>query len=158
MAQNQALEPSRKVALVGTRDSTVFFRKLAIQYYRVKPEHMEHGLTLGPYGIAKNAIESCRQFKRMKDVGEIPGGVRFQATVPGPLDCAFVVELPRAELFPLAEEATAQEVAAIVEAIPASDLTIQIDLAYELELEQYQRRPQDFDMPVYEGVEWTLED
>ena len=158
MAQNQALEPSRKVALVGSRHSTEVFRKLAIQYYRVKPEHMKQGLTLGPYGIAKNAIESYRQFKRMKDVGEIPGGVRFQATVPGPLDCAFVVELPKAELFPLAEEATAQEVAVIVEAAPASDLTIQIDLAYEIELEEYQRRPQDFDMPVYEGVDWTLED
>jgi hypothetical protein len=158
MAQNQALQPSRKVALVGTRDSTEFFRKLAIQYYTVKPEQVKRGLTLGPYGIAKNAIESYQQFKQMKDAGEIPDSVRFQATVPGPLDCAFVVELPKAELFALAEEATAREIAAIVEAIPASDLTIQLDLAYEIELEEYQRRPQDFDMPVYEGVDWTLED
>jgi hypothetical protein len=158
MAQNPALAPSRKVALVGSRDSTEFFRKLAIQYYRVKPEQMKQGLRLGPYGIAENAIASYQQFKRMRDAGEIPAGVRFQATLPGPLDCAFVVELPKAELFPLAEAATAAEIAAIVEAIPASDLTIQIDLAYEIELEEYQRRPQDFDMPVYEGVSWTLED
>ena len=94
----------------------------------------------------------------MKDAGEIPAGARFQATLPGPLDCAFVVELPKAELFPLAEEATAQEIAAIVDAIPANDLTIQIDLAYEIELEEYQRRPHDFDMPVYLGVDWTLEE
>jgi hypothetical protein len=158
MAQNQALEPSRKVALVGARNSTEFFKKLAIQYYRVKPEHMKHGLRLGPYGIAENAIASYQQFKRMKDAGEIPGEARFQATVPGPLDCAFVVELPKAQLFPHAEQAIADEIAVMLEAIPADDLTIQIDLAYEVELEEYQRRPQDFDMPVYEDVDWTLEE
>ncbi len=158
MAQNPALEPTRKVALVGARNSTDFFRKLAIQYYGVRPEHKKRGLTLGPYGIAQNAIESFKQFKQMKDAGEIPSDSRFQATIPGPLDCAFVVELAKEELFPLAEEATAYEVAAVIEAIPANDLAIQIDLAFEVELEEYQRRPQDFDMPVYEGVDWTLDD
>jgi hypothetical protein len=72
MAENPALAPTRKVALVGGRDSTEFFRKLAIQYYAVKPEHRNSGLALGPYGIAENAIASYRQFKRMKDAGEIP--------------------------------------------------------------------------------------
>jgi hypothetical protein len=158
MAQNQALEPTRKVALVGARDSTDFFKALEIQFYRIKPILKKQSLTLGPYGIAENAIASYRQFKLMKDANQIPSDARFQATVPGPLDCAFVVELPKDELFPLAEAATTQEIAAIVEAIPASDLTIQIDLAYEVELEEYRRRPQEFDMPVYEGVDWTLQD
>jgi len=94
----------------------------------------------------------------MKENTALPDRARFQATLPGPLDCAFVVELPKDELFPLAEEATAREISAIVEAIPADDLTIQIDLAFEVELEEYQRRPQDFDMPIYQGVDWTLED
>jgi hypothetical protein len=158
MTQNRDLEPSRKVALVGARDSTDFFRKLAIQYYKVKPGRVKDGLTLGPYGIAENAVESYQQFKRMKDAGKVPRDARFQATLPGPLDCAFVVELPKTELFPLAAAATADEIAAIVDAIPADDLTIQIDLAYEIELEEYQRRPQEFDMPVYEGVDWTLDE
>jgi hypothetical protein len=158
MAQNPALEPTRKVALVGVRDSTDFFRQLAIQYYRVKPGYLKQGVTLGPYGIAENAIASYRQFKHMKESAAVPARARFQATLPGPLDCAFVVELPQDELFRLAEEATAREIGAIVEASPADDLTIQIDLAFEVEIEEYQRRPQDFDMPVYQGVDWTLED
>lgn len=158
MSQNPALAPTRQVSLVGARDSTEFFRKLAIQCYRVKPEFMKPGLTLGPYGIAKNAVSSYRQFRQLKDSGKLPIGARFQATVPGPLDCAFVIEIPKRELFSLAEEATAREVAAIAAAIPEKDLTIQIDLAYEVELEEYRRRSQDFNMPVYEGVDWTLEE
>ena len=153
MAQNPALEPTRKVALVGARESTDFFSQLAIQYYGVKPGYVKQGLTLGPYGIAENAIASYRQFKQMKESAVVPSRARFQATVPGPLDCAFVVELPKGELFPLAEEATAREISAITAAIPADDLTIQVDLAFEVELEEYRRRPKDFDMPVYEGVD-----
>lgn len=158
MAENPALEPTRKVALVGARDSTDFFSQLAIQYYGVKPGSVKQGLTLGPCGIAENAIASYRQFKQMKESAVVPRRARFQATLPGPLDCAFVVELPKGELFPLAEEATAREISAITAAIPADDLTIQVDLAFEVELEEYRRRPKDFDMPVYEGVDWTLDD
>jgi hypothetical protein len=47
MAQNPALEPTRKVALVGARESTDFFSQLAIQYYGVKPGYVKQGLTLG---------------------------------------------------------------------------------------------------------------
>jgi hypothetical protein len=158
MAQNPALEPTRKVPLVGVRESTEFFSQLAVQYYRVKSAFAESGLRLGPYGIAENAIASYRQFKEMKENAAIPERARFQATLPGPLDCAFVVELPKGELFPLAGETTAAEIAAIVKAIPADDLTIQIDLAVEVEHEEYRRRPQDFDMPVYEGRDWTLDE
>ena len=100
MAQNPALEPTRKVALVGARASTDFFSQLAIQYYGVKPGYVKQGLTLGPYGIAENAIASYRQFKQMKESAVVPSRARFQATLPGPLDCAFVVELPKGELFP----------------------------------------------------------
>jgi len=109
MAQNPALEPTRKVALVGARESTDFFRQLAIQYYGIKPGYMKQGVTLGPYGIAENAIASYRQFKQMKENAALPERARFQATLPGPLDCAFVVELPKDELFPLAEKATARD-------------------------------------------------
>lgn len=158
MAQNPALEPTRKVALVGARESTEFFTRLAIQYYGLRPGYTKQGVTLGPYGIAENAIASYRQFKQMKENAVVPKGARFQATLPGPLDCAFVVDLQKDSLFPLAEAAIAREVDEIVEAIPADDLTIQIDLAFEVELEEYQRRPNDFDMPVYQGVNWTLED
>jgi hypothetical protein len=158
MAQNPALEPTRKVALVGARESTEFFTRLAIQYYGLRPGYTKQGVTLGPYGIAEDAIASYRQFKQMKENAVVPKGARFQATLPGPLDCAFVVDLQKDRLFPLAEAAIAREVDGIVEAIPADDLTIQIDLAFEVELEEYQRRPNDFDMPVYQGVDWTLED
>ena len=37
----------------------------------------------------------------------------------------------------------------IVEAIPASELTIQLDLAVEVEKEEYRRRPEAFDTPVF---------
>lgn len=156
IAGNPALEPSRQVHVVRNRPTIEIFRR-PFQYYRLRDGYSASEISLGSYGVAENAIQSYQTFKEMKDAGSIPVGTRFQATAPGPLDCVFTIDMPDEQLFPLAEKALARELDEIVAAIPANDLTIQIDLAVEVEMEEYRRRPSDFDMPVYETLDRTLD-
>ena len=101
MAENPALEPTRKVALVGARDSTDFFSQLAIQYYGVKPGSVKQGLTLGPYGIAENAIASYRQFKQMKKrVRSFLGGRASRLRCPAHWTVHSSLNCQRASSFP----------------------------------------------------------
>jgi hypothetical protein len=49
------------------------------------------------------------------------------------------------------------EIEQIVADIPASDLTIQLDVAMEAEHEEYLRRPDAFDAPIHQVFHWTHE-
>src|SRR5205823_624134 len=101
-------------------------------------------LRLGPYGYAKNAVESYEQFKKLKNEGKIPATTRLQVTMPGPGTCVYFVEVPPDPLLRLGGEALVREVQEIVAAIPAEDLTIHFDVAMEAEHEEWLRRPQAF--------------
>ena len=149
LLDNPALERGRKVEIsVGGVELTLF--------------HLKHGLassdlTLGPYGYADTAIESFREFRRLRDQGVIAHGTRFQVTMPGPGTSAYMVTLPPDELLPIAREALEREVQKLVENIPNDDLTIQLDIAMEAEHEEYRRRPEAFETPIHEVFDWTLE-
>ena len=148
--RHEAFEVSRQIPLnAGGRDPIDFFR-LKEGY---KPEHVK----LGPYGYAENAARSYAAFKQLQREGAIPPHTRYQVTLPGPGTSAFFVELPADVLLPLAREALGREIDTIVHTIPASDLTIQLDIAMEAEHEEYLRRPQAFDQPVHSAFHWTLE-
>lgn len=125
--------------------------------FRLQDGLTAEDLTLGPYGFAETAAESYREFRRLRDVGKIPASTRFQVTLPGPGTSAHMVELPPEELLPIAREALRAEVDGVVEAVPAADLTIQLDIAMEAEHEEYRRRPEAFETPVHEAFDWTLE-
>ena len=126
---------------------------------------MKQGLTRGAYGIAKNAIRSYRQFKRMKDfAGRNPPAVCVsRQPCPDRWTVPSVVELPKAELFSRSpKEATWPGTGnrlPLLEAIPPKRSHYPNTIwPMEIELEEYRRRPEDFDTPVYEGVDWTLGD
>jgi hypothetical protein len=113
------------------------------------------GLVLGPYGYAKVAEESYREFCRLRDAGVIATDIRFQVTLPGPGTSAFMVQVAPEPLLRIARSALAREIEEILEVVPARELTIQLDLAMEAEHEEYRRRPAAFDTPVHDTFDWT---
>ena len=150
IAQHEAFEPFRKVALNALGADP-------IDIFRLRKGYRADSVKLGPYGYADNALQSYAAFRRLRDQGAIAPGTRYQVTLPGPGTSAFYVALPAEELLPLAREALWREAERIIAAIPAEDLTIQIDIAMEAEHEEYLRRPGDFDQPLHEVFHWTLE-
>jgi hypothetical protein len=148
-AENDALEPHKRVKI--SRDG------VELQLYRLRDGKTSSDLILGPYHYADTAAASYEQFKRLRSVGVIPPAVRFQVTLPGPGTSAYVVGLPAGDLLPIARRALALEIEQIAAAVPADDLTIQLDIAMEAEHEEYRRRPAAFDTPIHEEFDWTLE-
>jgi hypothetical protein len=148
-AQNEALEPSKRARI--SRGG------VEVQLYRLKEGKRSNDLRLGPYRYAETAASSYAEFKGLRAAGKIPEGVRFQVTLPGPGTSAYLVGLPADELLPIAREALAREIDAIVAVVPAADLTIQLDIAMEAEHEEWLRNPTAFDTPVHEEFDWTLE-
>ena len=69
-----------------------------------------------------------------------------------------MIELPVEISLPIVEWPLLAAIMEIVAAIPAEDLTIQIDFAVEIEVEEYRRWPAAFDMPVAEGLAWSMAD
>ncbi len=77
------------------------------------------------------ALDSWRDFQRLKQAGKIPAQVRYQcdiASIPSLL-AAFVVEALHAELEPALEQAVSGEIGTICAAIPHQQLAIQFDVA-----------------------------
>ncbi len=149
-AQHEALEHSRNVPLNAHSADPV-------RMYRLKPGRSAQDLRLGPYGYADNAKASYAAFARLRAAGVIPKGTRFQVTMPGPGTSAYCIELPAEELLPISRQALLGEIQEIVAAIPAEDLTIQLDIAMEAEHEEYLRRPDAWDQPLHTFFHWTLE-
>jgi methionine synthase II (cobalamin-independent) len=91
-------------------------------------------IPIGSLGYLDAAIASFAEFRRLRDAGVIPAGVRFQVSVPTPY--AVVVAWSAGEsqrrLWQPFKDALFGEVAAIQAAIPASDLAIQWDVAVEV--------------------------
>ena len=85
-------------------------------------------------GYADVAIDSYREFVRLRDEGVVPQGVRFQVSVPKPF--AVVVAWASGEsqrrLWQPFKGALFAEVDAIQAEIPAEDLAIQWDVAVEI--------------------------
>jgi hypothetical protein len=128
-----------------------------VPIYRLKPSVSAKDLKLGPYGHAKNAAASYAEFKRLRDEGKIPHGTRMQVTMPGPGTTSAGIQLDADLLLPIAGAALWREIEAIIAAIPASDLTIHLDIAMEAEKEEYLRRPEAFDTPIQTAFYWTHE-
>lgn len=81
------------------------------------------------------AVDSYRTFRRLRDEGVIPSHVRFQVCFPGSIS-GIEPYFPDPADWPAVraayEEGTRAEVARVLETIPAEDLTVQFDLAWEL--------------------------
>jgi methionine synthase II (cobalamin-independent) len=85
-------------------------------------------------GYADAAESSYAIFRRLREEGAVPEGVRFQASIPTPYATvvAWVRDEDQERFFPIYGEAIANEVAEIARVIPADDLAIQYDVAVEI--------------------------
>ena len=80
------------------------------------------------------AIDSYAVFKRLRDEGVVPEGVRFQMSLPAPhsaIDGFLEDNTQWPELYAAYVEGIRREIAKALEVIPAGDLVIQWDAAWE---------------------------
>ena len=103
------------------------------------------------------AIASYQTFCKLRDRGFIPQGVRFQVSVPTPINTTWthVDYAYRERVEPLYMERLTQDLLRLQKAIPAHDLAIQIDAAMEFAYLEYERgRIQDpLFKPYFSSVE-----
>lgn len=107
-------------------------------------------------GYDRAAIDSYATFKRLRDRGVIPHGVRFQVCLPTPLAIAVMYVSPKARpaFTEVYERAMLATIRRVLESIPAADLSIQYDVCQEvLVFENYfPGRPADYKRQVFEGL------
>ncbi|ESZ96092.1 hypothetical protein SBOR_3569 [Sclerotinia borealis F-4128] len=90
-------------------------------------------IKLMPIGYDDAAIDSYAKFCRLRDSGVIPKGVRFQVSLPTPINVLHVSIEPAYQeaLEPIYTKALLRAVRRIQDEIPAEDLAIQWDVAVE---------------------------
>ncbi|MCC6472523.1 MAG: hypothetical protein IT514_02145 [Burkholderiales bacterium] len=99
--------------------------------YRLAPGVDPNAVRFSKLPHAGFALDSWKDFERLKKAGKIPGRVRYQcdiASIPSLL-AAFVVEGLHDALEPALEAAVIGEIDTICAAIPHSQLAIQYDVA-----------------------------
>lgn len=83
-------------------------------------------------GYDEIAIESYQLFSKLRQDGIIPHGVKFQVSLPTPLNVIVLIAEPyQAAVEPLYEAALLRDLRNIEKTIPAEDLSIQWDVASE---------------------------
>lgn len=85
-------------------------------------------------GYDDRALASYKTFCELRTAGTIPSGVRFQVALPSPYNVVrgFIETEYCSSIEPLYEERLLQALRRIQDGIPASDLSIQLDLAFEI--------------------------
>ncbi|HET8780520.1 MAG TPA: hypothetical protein VFM66_10625 [Agromyces sp.] len=93
-------------------------------------------IELPSLGYADAALESYEVFRRLRDEGVVPEGVRFQVSLPTPVAVvgAFFPEDQRAAIEPVYRDALFRELDVILDGIPHDDLAIQWDNAVEFQI------------------------
>lgn len=102
--------------------------------YRLRPGADPATIDLRPLGYAAAAESSYASFRRLRDAGVLPVGMRFQASLPTPAATVstFVDSTDQPTLEPVYEAALLNELRHIQDAIPTEDLAVQWDLAIEI--------------------------
>lgn len=102
--------------------------------FRIRPGFSE--LRWESWPRINDAIGSYHVFRRLRDDGVIPAGLRFQVGLPFPASALngfkadFAADYPLAE--PAFEDLVARELRRLVAAIPPEDLAVQWDVCYEV--------------------------
>ncbi len=123
--------------------------------YRLRDGTAARALSFPKLGYSDAALASWATFKRLRDAGVVAPGIRFQVCLPScaalltsffPADQARLVE-------PALEEAMHSEVRAMHAGIPAAELAIQWDVAYELIAADGGQPPLHYAAPIAGSVE-----
>jgi hypothetical protein len=104
-------------------------------------------------GYAQAAVESYATFRRLREAGELPAGLRFQVCLPTPMASGYMYVSPAslAAYLPVYERSLLGALRQIVDAIPHRDLSIQWDVCQEvLVFEQFfPHRPPSYKVDIF---------
>jgi hypothetical protein len=143
------VDPTNPPLPVRQSDGTVFRH---INQMRLKPD-VDPDRVRFKLGYTQAALQSYAVFKRLRDEGAIPQGVRFQFALPSPLATGFMYVSPggRERYQRAYERALLGELAEILAAIPHPDIAIPFDVCQEvLMFEHYfPVRPPDYKEIVF---------
>ena len=99
------------------------------------------------------AIEFYATFRRLRDAGELPSGLRFQVCLPTPMASGYMYVSPSslAAYLPVYERSLLAALRQIVDTIPHRDLSIQWDVCQEvLVFEQFfPHRPASYKADIF---------
>jgi hypothetical protein len=131
MCQEKVVKSAKGIEPGAVREIAAGYRFVT---YKVKTGGTAADVEFGPLGYAEAALGSYEDFKRLRTLGKIPQGVRFQVCLPTSLAIAKQFFQPDAVLpvWPRYEARLSQEVAQIAAAIPHRDLAIQWDICVEI--------------------------
>ncbi len=114
------------------------------------------------FGMADVIAESYRQLTQLKQRGVVPESVRLQATVAGPGTTGAPLEpCTWEEIVAVVNPPLIADVEEFAKVVPLSELAVQIDIAAEIEMEEWRRNPAGFDVPFAPKQDkawpgWTL--
>jgi hypothetical protein len=133
--RERLVRPNEGVATVEETESPTGIPRHAYEtpVFAVKPGVTE--LRWESWPRIDDAIESYAVFRKLRDAGVIPAGLRFQVGLPFPSSALNGFKADFARDYPVAERAfedlVARELRRLTAAIPPGDLAIQWDMAYE---------------------------
>lgn len=159
--EDPRLEPGPQAVM--TTASTPFGDLPPLTLQKLRPGVPAEQFTYPATDVSDIKLRSYQEFREMKDAGALPADIRFQATLPGPATTGGRLYMPLAVGVRAVGAAIAADIARIVDAVPHDELTIQLDLAVEVESEELRRRPAAFDTPLFWRMfdgwgEWQLGD
>ena len=152
LAEHPAIEidPTQPPLPVKQSDGTVLRH---IQLIRLKPG-VDPDEVAFDTGYDRAAMESYWTFRRLRDAGTIPAGVRFMFALPTPMATGLMYVSPvgRDRYLRAYERALLKTLKNIVDAIPRDDLSIQFDVCQEVLLFEnyFPEREGDYQTPVFE--------
>jgi methionine synthase II (cobalamin-independent) len=115
-------------------DAPVPTRGSGLRRMRLVPGVAPSELRFGELGYSREARASYEDFCRARDNGVVPKGIRFQVSIPTPVNILLTSCTMAAmrDIEPAYERAMLAEVERLCEAIPAEDLCIQWDMVREV--------------------------
>jgi hypothetical protein len=117
---------------------------------------IDHDVVRFDTGYDRAARDSYGVFARLRKEGVIPPGVRFQVCLPTPIASAWMYVSPaaREEYLRLYERDLLAALGRIVRAVPAAELSIQIDVCQEVLLFEnyFPDRPADYKARIFAGL------
>ena len=124
-----------------------------INLIRLKPE-LDPDRVDFETGYDRAALGSYRTFRRLRDDGSIPAGVRFQVALPTPMATGLMYVSPvgRDRYLRAYERGLLNALTKILSGIPHSELSIQFDVCQEVLLFEnyFPVREPDYKRPVFE--------
>jgi len=106
------------------------------------------------YGLA--AVDSYTTFRRLRDQGVIPDGVRFQVCLPTPMASGFMYVSPNAleDYLPVYERALIGALETILAAVPHDELSLQWDICQEVLIfeDYFPSRPDDYRRQIFDEL------